>query len=93
MSLSSHPAVRAQRSQGPTCPVTVVCDDPVAKAEAEFVLAAFEELKGMQDAELKITVTVDRQSGQPEIIYTGIQKKRSLDTLRKVYRARSQGGR
>lgn len=56
-------------------------------------MAAFEELKGMQDAELKITVTVDRQSGQPEIIYTGIQKKRSLDTLRKVYRARSQGGR
>jgi hypothetical protein len=71
-------------------PVQVVGTDPVAVAEAEFVLAAFADLKGMRDAELKVTVSVDPQSGQPEIIYTGIQKKRSIEVLRKVYRARRE---
>lgn len=71
-------------------PVAVIGNDLVLVEEAKFILAAFEELKSMRDAELKITVSVDRESGQPEIIYTGIQKKRSIDVLRKVYRARRE---
>lgn len=67
--------------------VTVLGDNPVAVAEAEFILAAFAELKEMKDAELKISVAMDRESGRPEVIYAGVQKKRSLETLRKVYRA------
>ena len=89
-----HPALRgedvAQGDQGVGAAVTVVGDDIVAVEEAKFILAAFAELKSMRDAELKITVSVDRESGQPEIIYTGIQKKRSIDVLRKVYRARRE---
>jgi hypothetical protein len=88
-----HAAVR-QDLRGPGTAtklrVQVVSDDPVAKAEAEFVLGAFQELKDMSDAELKITVAMDRESGEPEIIYAGVQKKRSLEVLRKVYRGRKQ---
>lgn len=90
--MDQHAAVRQDRVI--TVPtklrVEVVSDDPVARAEAEFVLAAFEELKDMNDAELKITVAMDRESGEPEIIYAGVQKKRSLEVLRKVYRGRKQ---
>lgn len=76
------------KSMSSSLKVQVISDDPVAQTEAEFVLAAFEELKSMGDAELKITVSVDPQTGNTEIIYSGLQKKRSLDVLRKVYRAR-----
>lgn len=89
--MQTHPAIRGSEGKAPAAPklrVTVSGDDPVDVAEAEFVLAAFEELKSMGDAELKITVSVDPQSGRPEVIYSGLQKKRSLDVLRKVYRGR-----
>lgn len=90
----NHVAIRGkdvpQGEQGVGSSVTVIGDDIVAVEEAKFILAAFEELKSMRDAELKITVSVDRESGHPEIIYTGIQKKRSIDVLRKVYRARRE---
>ena len=88
-----HAAIRGEdvpQGEQHESPVRVSGDDPVAVAEAVFVLAAFDELKGMRDAELKITVSVDRESGEPEVIYTGIQKKRSIDVLRRVYRARRE---
>jgi hypothetical protein len=88
----THPALRGQDVEQDSgirsVPVAVVGNDPVLVEEAKFVLAAFEELKSMRDAELKITVSVDRESGQPEIIYCGVQKKRSIDVLRRVYRIR-----
>jgi hypothetical protein len=89
--VNEHPAVRGgqpPREAFPELRVKIVSDDAIAQAEAEFVLQAFEELKSMGDAELKISVAMDRESGHPEIIYAGVQKKRSLETLRKVYRAR-----
>lgn len=86
----THVAVRGVDvpQEGKTSIVQVVGSDPVAVAEAEFVLGAFSELKGMRDAELKITVSVDPQSGQAEVIFCGLQKKRSIEVLRRAYRAR-----
>jgi hypothetical protein len=93
MTTQTMEAKTPPRSSVSNLKVQVVSDDPVAQAEAEFVLAAFEELKSMGDAELKITVSVDPQSGLSEVIYSGLQKKRSLDVLRKVYRGRREGKR
>ncbi len=70
----------------------VTCDDPVLKAEYEFVLKCFDDLKAQEDAELRISVTRARESKQIEIIYAGVHKKRSLEPLRAIYRARDKGG-
>ncbi len=68
----------------------VAVEDPVLRAEYEFVLRAFDELKLQGDAELRISVTKDRASGEVEIIYAGIHQKRALESLRQVYRARDR---
>lgn len=68
----------------------VTVEDPTLRAEYEFVLRAFDELKNQGDAELRISVTRDRTSGEVEIIYAGIHQKRTLEALRQVYRARER---
>lgn len=72
--------------------VQVLCDDPVLQAEYEFLLKCFDDLKAQEDAELRISVTRARESRHIEIIYAGIHKKKSLEPLRSVYRARAKSG-
>ncbi len=81
-------AIEAQMNGNPG--ERVMVEDPVLRAEYEFVLRAFDELKCQGDAELRVSVTKDRASGEVEIIYAGIHQKRGLDSLRQVYRARDR---
>jgi len=60
-------------------------DDPVLAAEYEAILSAFDELKQLGDAEMKVTTVVEK-SGQVRIIWVGLIKKRSLENLKRVYR-------
>ena len=89
-----RPPVRAEFIQQPPANgqgkgAFLSVDDPVRLAEYEFLIRAFEELRTYGDAELRISIAKEPKGTETEIIYAGIHKKKSLEPLRRVYRART----
>ena len=67
----------------------------VTKVEQELLLKAFEDFKRIvkdqrMGGELRIAMEVDRETGEPEIIFAGYNFKRSLDATRVVYKKRRE---
>ncbi len=65
----------------------------VTKVERELLLNAFEDFKKIvkehrMGGELRVAMEVDRETGEPEIIFAGYNFKRSLDATRVVYKKR-----
>ena len=68
--------------------------DDLERAEYDFVLRLFDDLKRAGgDAEMKVSINIDARTGRAEIIHGSILKKRSIDPLRLMYRARANGAR
>ena len=94
LTAAARPPVRAEFTQQPPINgqqkgAVLNVDDPVRLAEYEFLIRAFEELRTYGDAELRISIAKEPKGSETEIIYAGIHKKKSLEPLRRVYRART----
>lgn len=70
--------------------------DEVTRAEHEFVTRSFDDLKALVarlgPAEMKVSVDVDRETGNAQIIWCGFTFKRSVEPMRRVYSARNGAG-
>jgi len=72
---------------------TAMQQQEVMSAEETLILEAYRDFKKIVKqqrlgGELRVAMEIDRETGEPEIIFAGYNFKRSLDSTRTVYKKR-----
>ena len=69
----------------------------VVRQEERFIQSMLHDMRTLsrdhREVELKIAMVLDRETGQPEIIFAGFMVKKSIEPLRKTYRFRKEHAR
>lgn len=73
-------------------PPSIDVEAEVARQEERFIASMLRDMRGLtrehRDVEMKLAMIVDRETGQPEIIFAGFLVKKSTEPLRRTYRFR-----